>query len=139
MNEPIVYDNLTQHLILFSKHQYGRTDDIVDDLATFMSKWSGVEKSAFTERELMNVMALAFSDCANRYDVHDFIRGIATPSSRYVLQTEPMNLRQMIESMLGILSCIQVREYDKDGKLYDLIKLPEPNPKYFIGDMEVRL
>ena len=39
-----VYTKLTQHIILFAKHWYGRTDNVSDDLATFMSKWSGVRR-----------------------------------------------------------------------------------------------
>ena len=127
-----VYSSLTQHLILFSKHWYGRTSNVVDDLATFMHKWSGVEKSAYTNQELMRIMASAFAECASRYMVEEFIRGIAVPWTRFINKTEPMTLSEMLESVLGSMATLQVRDTDELGQWYDLIELPEPNLKYMI-------
>ena len=127
-----VYTKLAQHLILFAKHWYGRTGNVSDDLAIFMSKWSGVDKEAYNDRELMRVMSSVFAECSSENMVRSFILGIADPWARYVNKNEPMSIPEMIESMLGLMSTLQVKDKDDSGELYDIIELPEPNPEYMI-------
>jgi hypothetical protein len=117
---------------LFAKHWYGRTENIIDDLATFMHKWSGVEKDVYNDVELMRIMSSVFAECASREMVEEFIRGIAVPWTRFMNKSEPMSMREMIESMLGLMGTLQIKDNDGFGGMYDLIELPEPNPKYMI-------
>jgi hypothetical protein len=129
---PIVYTELTQHLILFAKHWYGRTGNAVDDLATFMHKWSGVDKDVYNDVEIMRVLSSVFAECASKQMVEEFIRGVAVPWTRFVNKSEPMSLQEMIESMLGLIATLQTKENDGFGGMYDLIELPKPNQKYMV-------
>ena len=131
-----VYTKLTQHLILFAKHWYGRTGNVADDLATFMSKWSGTEKIWYNDVELMRIISSVFAECASRHMVEEFIRGIAVPWTRFVNKAEPMSLQEMIESMLGLMGVLQVKDDDGSGGMYNLIELPEPNPEYMVAQRE---
>ena len=128
-----VYTKLTQHIILFSKHWYGRTGNVSDDLATFMSKWGNTDKLWYNDVELMRIMSSVFAECASQHMVEEFIRGIAVPWTRFVNKAEPMSLPEMIESMLGLIGTLQIKDDDGSGGMYDLIELPEPNPKYIVN------
>jgi hypothetical protein len=133
MNEPIVYEKLTQHLILFAKGHYGKTENIMDDLATFMFKWSWTPKSFYTPKVCYELVAEAFTECCSKHDIYIHLKGIFDPYARFYLNhPESLNISEQTESMLGLMGSIKVKEIDKDGNWYDLIELPKVNPKLLI-------
>jgi len=131
-NKPIKYDKLTQHLILFSKHWYGRTSNTMDDLATFMFKWSWTPKEYNMPRVCYEIVAQSFVECCSKQDIYLHLKGIFNPIVRYFNKTEAMTIEECVDSMLGLMSTLQVRAQDKNGNDYDIIELPEPNPKYML-------
>ena len=136
-NEPKKYEKLTQHLILFSKRWYGRTDNTIDDLATFMFKWSWTPKEFYTPNICYELVAHAFVECCSKYDIYQYLRGCFNPYVRYLNKSEPMTIVECIDSMLGLMSVLQVVAQDKGENDYDLVELPKPSPKYMIVTPEL--
>ena len=130
--QPIKYTKLTQHLILFSKHWYGRTNNTLDDLATFMFKWSWTPKEYNTPRICYEIVAQSFVECCSKQDIYLHLKGIFDPIVRYLNKTEPMTIEECVDSMLGLMSVLPVLRQDKNGNDYDLIELPKPDPKYML-------
>lgn len=131
--KPEVYSSLTQHLLRFSKHHYGRTSNILEDLAIFMHLWSWSPIKCYTPHELYRIVSYSFVESCNKGQIEEFIRDMFSPWTIHHWAPGQMTIEEAISSMLGQMACTQILDRDKDGNLYELVHLEPLNKDYYIN------
>ena len=125
MNE---YKNdLTRHLILYSKGHYQRTDNIMGDLRTMFGNRSGVDKSVYTDVYIYSYVSGCFVDSCTKQDIKEVLSCFY--HKPFFLGEGQATLEEMVSHMIGMMACIQVFETEGDTKI-ELVKLGEPDPRY---------
>lgn len=124
-NKPMEFTDLTGHMILFSKWHYGRPEgvSVIERLADFIFKWSWTPKEYLPPSELYQVVAESFVEACGKRDILRFIKGVFRPIEVWRGDLKQLDVVSAIESILGIMSVIQIS--DEDG---ELVKLPEIRP-----------
>lgn len=126
--KPIEYESSrTRHLILFSKGHYKTTGNILEDLRTLMSNYSGTPREFYTDEAIFTFVSESFVDSCTKSDIKELLKCFYRKP--FFLGEGRATLEEMTSHMIGMMACIQIKEKEGD-KWIELVKLGEPNPEY---------
>jgi hypothetical protein len=120
------------HFILYAKHQYKRSDDIVADVQKIMSERCGHSVSV---SDTWNLCVIAMFKYLPQRDIEDIVHNIFNQNEhddnvkarpeRYLFFTGESNIRRGIGMILSKLSVLSVRAIDNQELVLN-IGLPDP-------------
>lgn len=126
--KPIEYDSgFTRHFILYSKGHYKHTSNVIKDLRTLMSNYSGADKGFYTDESIYTFVCESFVDSCTKNDIKRLLKCFY--SKPFFLGEGQATLEEMVSHMIGMMACIQVYDVEGDNKI-ELVKLGEANPDY---------
>lgn len=127
--KPIEYSNrITTHLILYAKGHYLRSSDIMCDLRTMMSNYSGTPPNVYTDETIYSIVSDSFVDSCSESDIKEILKCFYRKPF-FMNEVGASTIEEMVSHMIGMMGGIQVLEIEGDKKI-ELVKLGEPNPKY---------
>ncbi len=142
-HKPIEYENdLTCHLILYSKGHYKKTNDILSDLKQLMTNRAALPENYIRDTDVYTFVSECFVDSCTKRDVQTLLRCFY--SKPWGLGVGQATLEEMVSHMIGMMACIQIYESvypwysnylpksrrENTRKLVELVKLEEPDPRY---------
>ena len=123
------YNNwMTRHFILYSKGHYQKSNDRIADLRTLLSNATGTPRALYTDTHIYSFLIESASECLTRHDLSELLKCFY--HKPFFLGTGSATLDEMIQHILGMMACIQIREQDDGGNWYDLVDLGEPDKRY---------
>lgn len=139
IDKPIEYTKwgLTRHIVLFAKGHYGRTGiGVMDDLKTLFSNLCACEKKYYSDNRVYQLVLSAFCESCNIQQIEEGMKdAFHVPWYRLGEKEQPVEyLREsLIQSMIGMMGTIQVREIDQEtGKLTDIVSLGEVDKRFML-------
>ncbi len=124
----IEYENdLTRHLILFSKGHYQCTNNIMDDLKRLMTNRAGLPENYIRDVDVYSFVSECFVDSCTKSDIKTVLKCFY--HKPFFIGEGQATLAEMVSHMIGMMACIQVFETEGDTKI-ELVKLGKPDPRY---------